>query len=89
MVDVNRQHAGSSFLAYFNVVCVVAGTGTLGLPYALRLGGWIGILIIFLAWSMSIYTGIILIRCLYANGKRLHGPRSVPLSSTQSLREAT
>ncbi|KAG0739812.1 hypothetical protein G6F57_000744 [Rhizopus arrhizus] len=70
MVDVNRQHAGSSFLAYFNVVCVVAGTGTLGLPYALRLGGWIGILIIFLAWSMSIYTGIILIRCLYANGKR-------------------
>jgi vesicular inhibitory amino acid transporter len=54
IVDVNRQHAGSSFLAYFNVVCVVAGTGTLGLPYALRLGGWIGILIIFLAWSMSI-----------------------------------
>ncbi|KAI9282235.1 transmembrane amino acid transporter protein-domain-containing protein [Sporodiniella umbellata] len=70
IIDVNREHAGSAFLAYFNVVCVVAGTGTLGLPYALRLGGWIGILILFLAWSMSVYTGILLIRCLYANGKQ-------------------
>ena len=54
MIDVNRNHAGSSFLAYFNVVCVVAGTGTLGLPFALGQGGWIGILIIILAWTMSI-----------------------------------
>lgn len=70
IIDVNREHAGSSFLAYFNVVCVVAGTGTLGLPYALRLGGWIGIFILFLSWTMSVYTGILLIRCLYANGKQ-------------------
>lgn len=70
IIDVNREHAGSSFLAYFNVVCVVAGTGTLGLPYALRLGGWIGLFILFLAWTMSVYTGILLIRCLYANGKQ-------------------
>lgn len=32
IIDINREHAGSSKLAYFNVVCVVAGTGTLGLP---------------------------------------------------------
>lgn len=70
MIDVNREHAGSSFLAYFNVVCVVAGTGTLGLPYALRLGGWIGLFILFLSWTMSVYTGMLLIRCLYANGKQ-------------------
>lgn len=70
LIDVNREHAGSSFLAYFNVVCVVAGTGTLGLPYALRLGGWIGIFILFLAWGMSVYTACILIKCLYANGKQ-------------------
>jgi amino acid permease len=36
------------------VVCVVAGTGTLGMPYAFALGGWIGILILFLSWTMSI-----------------------------------
>lgn len=70
IIDVNRENAGSSKMAYFNVVCVVAGTGTLGLPYALRMGGWIGLFILALSWSMSIYTGIILIRCLYANGKQ-------------------
>ncbi|GAA5795658.1 transmembrane amino acid transporter protein-domain-containing protein [Helicostylum pulchrum] len=69
IIDINREHAGSSKLAYFNIVCVVAGTGTLGLPVALKQGGWIGLFILFLSWSMSIYTGIILIRCLYANGK--------------------
>jgi vesicular inhibitory amino acid transporter len=49
-----RHGSGSSFLAYFNVVCVIAGTGTLGLPAALKLGGWIGLLILFLSWTMSI-----------------------------------
>ncbi|CAO3617971.1 unnamed protein product [Mucor hiemalis] len=70
IIDINREHAGSSMMAYFNVVCVVAGTGTLGLPLALKQGGWLGVLILFLSWSMSVYTGIILIRCLYANGKQ-------------------
>ncbi|KAI7868933.1 transmembrane amino acid transporter protein-domain-containing protein [Spinellus fusiger] len=64
-----EEHKGSSMLAYCNVVCVIAGTGTLGLPFALRQGGWIGLFILFLSWSMSCYTGILLIRCLYANGK--------------------
>lgn len=39
---VDNTEGGSSFLAYFNIVCVVAGTGALGLPYALKQGGWIG-----------------------------------------------
>ncbi|CAO3597328.1 unnamed protein product [Absidia cylindrospora] len=53
---IDRDSQGSSFLAYFNVVCVVAGTGALSLPYALRQGGWID-------------TGVILIKCLYHNGR--------------------
>jgi amino acid permease len=69
-------------MAYFNVVCIVAGTGTLGLPMALAQGGWIGMLIIFLSWSMSIYTGVILIRCLYANGEsRLHTYKEIATSA--------
>ncbi|KAF7729942.1 hypothetical protein EC973_003355 [Apophysomyces ossiformis] len=80
--DQNQEQKGSSFLAYFNVVCVVAGTGMLGLPYALRQGGWCGLLILFLAWIMSIYTGIILIRCLYVNGKyRLSSYKEVATAS--------
>ena len=56
-------------MAYFNVVCVVAGTGILGLPVALKQGGWIGLFILFLSWTMSTYTASLLIRCLYANDK--------------------
>ncbi|KAI9308426.1 transmembrane amino acid transporter protein-domain-containing protein [Cunninghamella echinulata] len=66
---IERENQGSSLLAYFNVVCVVAGTGALSLPYALSQGGWIGLFILGLSWLFSSYTGIILIRCLYHNGK--------------------
>ncbi|KAI8097708.1 transmembrane amino acid transporter protein-domain-containing protein [Halteromyces radiatus] len=76
--DVDRSQAGSSFWAYFNVVCVIAGTGTLGLPAALKQGGWFGLFILFLAWFMSTYTAIILIKCLYASGnKRMHTYKDV------------
>ncbi|KAG0364457.1 transmembrane amino acid transporter protein-domain-containing protein [Gamsiella multidivaricata] len=64
-----RPEQGSNFLAYANVVCVVAGTGTLGLPYALKLGGWIGVGILILSLIMSVYTAILLMKCLYYNGK--------------------
>ena len=55
----------------FNAVSIVdlAGTGTLGLPYSLRLGGWIGIGIVLLSLLMSTYTAILLMKCLYYNGK--------------------
>ncbi|KAI9303739.1 transmembrane amino acid transporter protein-domain-containing protein [Cunninghamella echinulata] len=64
--NVEEHATCSSFMAYWNVVCVVAGTGTLGLPLALKQGGWFGLFILFLSWIMSIVTGILLIRCLYA-----------------------
>ncbi|KAI1297843.1 hypothetical protein EDD11_006909 [Mortierella claussenii] len=64
-----RPEQGSNVLAYANVVCVVAGTGTLGLPYALHLGGWIGVGVLFLSLFMSVYTAILLMKCLYYNGK--------------------
>ncbi|KAG0211518.1 hypothetical protein BGX28_007742 [Mortierella sp. GBA30] len=64
-----RPEQGSNFLAYANVVCVVAGTGTLGLPYALKLGGWIGVGILLLSLVMTVYSAILLMKCLYYNGK--------------------
>ncbi|KAL9558556.1 hypothetical protein MBANPS3_000846 [Mucor bainieri] len=66
--DIDRSNGASAFMSYCNVVCVVAGTGVLGLPMALRQGGWIGLVILFLAWSMSIYTANLLVKCLYAGG---------------------
>ncbi|CAO3701236.1 unnamed protein product [Rhizopus stolonifer] len=69
---------GSFFTAYFNIICIVAGTGTLGLPKTFAQGGWLGILILILAYVMSIYSGIVLIRCLYYKpGERLHDFKAV------------
>ncbi|KAG2233822.1 hypothetical protein INT48_005268 [Thamnidium elegans] len=66
---IDRSDQASSFTAFFSVVCVVAGTGALGLPYALSQGGWIGLFILALSWILSVYTGILLIRSLYYDGK--------------------
>ena len=60
MDTIDRSQGCSGFMAYFNVVCVIAGTGTLGLPFALAQGGWIGILILCLAWWMSTVSAIII-----------------------------
>lgn len=51
---IDRSKQASSFTAFFSVVCVVAGTGALGLPYALAQGGWIGLFILALSWVLSV-----------------------------------
>jgi hypothetical protein len=51
---IDRSKQASSFTAFFSVVCVVAGTGALGLPYGLSQGGWIGLFILSLSWILSI-----------------------------------
>ncbi|KAJ1979054.1 hypothetical protein H4R33_005812 [Dimargaris cristalligena] len=68
----HEERNGSSFGAYFNIVCVIAGTGTLQLPESLKAGGWLAALCIVLASAIAIFTGNLLIRCLYyRNGERL------------------
>ncbi|KAF9585552.1 hypothetical protein BGW38_001857 [Lunasporangiospora selenospora] len=64
-----RPSQGGNLAAFFNIVCVVAGTGTLSLPYSLAKGGWIGVGILFLSVIMSIYTGILIIKCIYYTGR--------------------
>ncbi|ORX87841.1 hypothetical protein K493DRAFT_290882 [Basidiobolus meristosporus CBS 931.73] len=69
-----NKRTGSNFGAYFNVVCVIAGTGTLQIPFALQQAGWLGIILIFLGAAVATYTGILLIKCLYyKGGDRLDG----------------
>ncbi|KAG0343757.1 hypothetical protein BG004_005009 [Podila humilis] len=63
-----RPDQGSNLSAFFNIVCVVAGTGSLWLPFALAKGGWIGVGILVMSMIMSIYTGIMVVRCCYYNG---------------------
>ncbi|KAL7321605.1 hypothetical protein PS15m_001362 [Mucor circinelloides] len=83
---IDRSKQGSSFTAFFSVVCVVAGTGALGLPYALAQGGWIGLFILCLSWILSVYTGVLLIRSMYYDGKnRLSSYQEVATASFGTL----
>ncbi|KAF8982836.1 hypothetical protein BGZ46_000472 [Entomortierella lignicola] len=59
----------SNFQAYVNVVSVLAGAGTLGLPAALRDAGWVGLIILAFASVMAIYSNQKLIKCLYYDGR--------------------
>jgi amino acid permease len=48
------------------------------IQYSFALGGWLGILIMMLAYFMACYSGVILIRCLYYKpGQRLHDYKAV------------
>jgi len=58
----------TDFQAYVNVVSVLAGAGTLGLPAALQSAGWVGLIILALACAMAIYSNQKLIKCLYYDG---------------------
>ncbi|KAF9933621.1 hypothetical protein FBU30_005060 [Linnemannia zychae] len=59
----------TNFQAYVNVVSVLAGAGTLGLPAALRDAGWVGLIILALACAMAVYSNQKLIQCLYHDGR--------------------
>ncbi|KAF9923404.1 hypothetical protein FBU30_006538 [Linnemannia zychae] len=67
VMSMRAERAGGvgTFKTIAGLVCVIGGTGTLGIPKALAESGWLGTSLIFLALIMSTYTGHILIQCLY------------------------
>ncbi|KAH6561419.1 hypothetical protein BASA62_009856 [Batrachochytrium salamandrivorans] len=71
--DFVRPGTASNNAALYHVICVIAGTGVLQVPYALMLSGWSGILLMLFAAVVNDYTGKMLIRCLYTRGHRVNG----------------
>ncbi|ORX89623.1 hypothetical protein K493DRAFT_318560 [Basidiobolus meristosporus CBS 931.73] len=72
----NDPHAGTSsnFGAYFNVVCVIAGMGVVQMAYAFNQSGWFAAFLTVFSCFLCIYTGHVLVKCLYYDGKsRLSG----------------
>ncbi|KAL1545598.1 amino acid transporter AVT1D-like isoform X1 [Salvia divinorum] len=55
-----------SLLNATNALC---GIGILSTPFALKEGGWIGILLLFLFGTIACYTGILLKRCLESSSQ--------------------
>ncbi|BBN02195.1 solute carrier family 32 (vesicular inhibitory amino acid transporter) [Marchantia polymorpha subsp. ruderalis] len=63
--DAEREEEGSSFTqAMLNGLNVLAGVGVLSTPYALKEGGFLGIILLFALAAICCYTGILLRRCL-------------------------
>ena len=50
--------------ATMNIICVIAGTGLLQIPYSLSQGGWLSILLLALSAIVNTYTGKAIISCL-------------------------
>ena len=56
-------------LAGWNVSNLIQGTGILGVPYAVRQGGWAAVVSIFVIALMCCHTGKLLIDCMYEVSK--------------------
>ncbi|KAL1924326.1 uncharacterized protein VTP21DRAFT_7361 [Calcarisporiella thermophila] len=62
------ERNASSWTAYVNIVCAVAGSGSLGVPHAVKQSGLAGFGLLILAHLMAAYSGVALIKCLYYKG---------------------
>lgn len=60
-----QDRQASAFLAGWNVTNLIQGMGILGVPYAVREGGLVAILCIFIVAIFCNITGILLVECLY------------------------
>lgn len=66
----SHDRRASAFMAGWNVSNLIQGTGILGVPYAVRMGGWAGVgAILVVAW-VCCFTGKLLVDCLYEESKR-------------------
>jgi amino acid permease len=59
--------------AVFHIVCVIAGSGVLQLPFAMSQAGWSTVIFVILSAWVNIYTGKKIIKLLEHGGKSLDG----------------
>ena len=57
-------HSVSSFEVIYHIVCVIAGTGLLQIPFSFKTGGWLSISLLVFSAIVNIYTGRLIIYCL-------------------------
>lgn len=60
----------NTFFAGWNVSTLIQGTGTLGIPYAVRQGGWVSVAMIFFVSILCCHTGKLIVECMYEKSKK-------------------
>lgn len=73
----SNDRRANAFLAGWNVTNLIQGTGILGIPYAVKKGGWAAVASIFVCGFLCCYTGKLLIDCLYRESKSTGQPKRV------------
>eukprot|EP00943_MAST-04B_sp_MAST-4B-sp1_P002120 g2120.t1 len=79
------------YATLFSILCTMAGTGILQLPFTLKQGGWLCLTLLFIVALMTNTTGKWLIHCLYEssnNNKELLLQPSKRLNDYPSIGEA-
>ncbi|KAI9206866.1 transmembrane amino acid transporter protein-domain-containing protein [Polychytrium aggregatum] len=64
----HQGHGQSNLEALYHIICMIAGSGVLQLPYALNQVGWSGLVVIMFTAAANDYTGKLLIKSLYYKG---------------------
>mmetsp|Transcript_31970 Transcript_31970/g.80179 ORF Transcript_31970/g.80179 Transcript_31970/m.80179 type:complete len:451 (-) Transcript_31970:190-1542(-) len=57
-------HSTNAFKAAFTITCATAGVGVLGLPYAVKEGGWLALGGLVILGLMLLYTAMRMAKCL-------------------------
>ena len=70
----------SAFLAGWNVTNLIQGTGILGVPYAVMMGGWAAVAAIVVVAAVCCFTGKLLVDCLYEESKRTGARKRVRIN---------
>jgi amino acid permease len=74
LLPANETHHGiSNYEASYHIICIIAGTGLLQIPFAFSKAGWSGIIFLIGAAWVNVYTGKLIIKCLQQGQKRLDG----------------
>lgn len=77
IIDESTSLKQTNFSAGIQIICVIAGTGLLQIPYALSQAGWLGILILCCAAVTNCYTGSLISSLMYMHDPPLNGYAAV------------
>lgn len=67
-VEGAEEELTSDCETFWNICNTIQGLPILAIPYAIRHGGWISLLVLFIIAGASNYTAQITVRCLYDKG---------------------
>ncbi|KAJ7353724.1 hypothetical protein OS493_032594 [Desmophyllum pertusum] len=81
----NSQQSTSALQASWNVLNLIQGTGTLGVPFAVMQGGYMSLVAIVAISIITNYTGKLIIECLYEKPFNDQGTRGVRLRNSYAM----